>query len=117
MEQVSHNYLLSRGRPMTSFRLAPIIPIAIIIILAAILWFVAIPMITINNAEPQTTVKGLVLHKTISGTGGTVTVVDEANKDTKTLTIQGNQDFNNIQQFKRYSFTVRGTSVMYYLAI
>jgi len=104
---------------MTSFKIAPIVPIAIIIVLALILWFVALPMIggLTKDNTPQTNVQGLVLYKTISGTGGTVTVVDEVNKDTKTLTVTSNQMFNSIEQFKRYSFLVRGQGVMSYEAI
>ena len=100
---------------MIRYRLAPIVWILMIGLVAALGYFVFLPMLTgegpIDNTTPGV-VTGVVLQKTGTGQGGTVLMVDESNQGTQTLRVLDNQQFNSIQTFKRYSFTEKSGTVL-----
>jgi hypothetical protein len=100
---------------MIRFRLAPIVWILMIGLVAALGYFVILPMLTgkspIDNT-PAGVVTGVVMQKTGTGQGGTVLMVDEQDQGTRTLRILDNQQFNSIQAFKRYSFTEKSGTVL-----
>lgn len=100
---------------MIRFRLAPIVWIIMVALVAGLGYFVFLPMLTgkapVDNTPPGV-VTGVVMQKTGTGQGGTILMVDEQNQGTRTLRILDNQKFNSIQAFKRYSFTEKSGTVL-----
>lgn len=90
---------------MTRFRLSPvfgeIIMVIIMVILAgAVAWY-AFGMAGTMTEKTQE-INGLVLSKQ----GMSISIVDETNRGTKELSTTDNALFNQVQQFKRYTFTI-----------
>lgn len=78
--------------------------IAITVILAAVIAAFVFGMA--GNIEKTREISGVVLTKTATGTGGTISFVDMENKEVVTLLIKDNAKFNSIQQFKQYTLSV-----------
>jgi flagellin-like protein len=91
----------------TRFKVSPvigvIIMVAITVILAAVI--AAFVLGVSGNIEKTRDITGVVLIKTVTGSGGTIQMVDEEKQDKAVLTVKDNAKFNSIQTFKRYTIT------------
>lgn len=90
---------------MTKFRISPVIGImimiAITVLLAGAMAWVVFGMAGTMTENTQE-INGLVLSKQ----GMSISIVDETNRGQKELSTTDNALFNQVQQFKRYTFTI-----------
>lgn len=93
---------------MTKFRISPVIGImimiAITVLLAGAMAWVVFGMAGMAGTMTENTqeINGLVLSKQ----GMSISIVDETNRGQKELSTTDNALFNQVQQFKRYTFTI-----------
>jgi len=97
----------------TRFKVSPVIEVIIIVAITVILAAVIAAFVfgLSGTIEKTRVITGVVLVKTITGTGGTIQIVNEEDRGTITLLVKDNAKFNSIQQFKRYTVTATGGEV------
>jgi FlaG/FlaF family flagellin (archaellin) len=86
------------------FRISPVIGVmimvALTVLLAAGVAYVVFGMS--GSVEKTREITGVVMVKTVTGSGGTINMVDEENRGTVSLMVKDNALFNSIQTLKRY---------------